>query len=340
MHIKPYKDIVLEAAAELKQYQNKEKLLINTRFPWLEGLKAGDIVLLGGPSFTGKTYLLNDIKDDVMSIEMNPAAGKFIWLSNSLEMTNLNNLIRDFAKLLSKSKKDILTTHFNEMEREMVNRQVAEKSDGRYYVNEESFTPAEFDTEVRKFLDAHTDAECIFIDMDHIRLIKGSNKKAAIDDLLEIQNVLKKEYSNVVFIDLSQFNRNIKERAEEKSERARIQSLDFSDSDAPFTYADFVIGINMPIMSGIEQYRLVSPKYYDYLTDHFGDFNTKGTKVSFRAHGRIFYEVLKSRFVDGFNAKNLFIAQIGEDVVEDAPPPKAKPKFKEDVIELPFNNNK
>jgi len=337
MQIKPYGQVVKEAAAELKQYQSGEKLLINTRFPWLEGLKPGDIVLLGGPSFTGKTYLLNDIKDDVMNIDLNPAADKFIWLSNSLEMTNLNNLIRDFAKLLSKSKKDILTQHFNDMEKDMVNRQVAEKSDGRYFINEESFTPAEFNIEIRKFLDQHKKAECVFIDMDHIRLIKGSNKKAAIDELLEIQNVLKKEYPNVVFIDLSQFNRNIKERGEDKSEKARVQSLDFSDSDAPFTYADFVIGINMPISSGIDQYRLVSPKFYSYLTEHFGDINTKGTKVSFKTHARIFYEVLKSRFVDGFNAKNLFITQLEADIEEEAPAAKTKPKFKEDTITLPFN---
>jgi len=224
------------------------------------------------------------------------------------------------------------------MEREMVNRQVAEKSDGRYYVNEESFTPAEFDTKIRAFVEAHSDAECIFIDTDHLRFTKGSNKKVAIDELMEIQNVIKKVYPNVVFIDISQFNRDIIGRAEDKSEKSKIQRSDFADSDVAFTVADFVIGINMPIMSGIEQYRLVSPKFYDYLTDHFGDFNTKGTKVSFRAHGRIFYEVLKSRFVDGFNAKNLFITQIGEDVVDDTPPPKAKPKFKEDVIELPFKN--
>ena len=216
MNIKPYREVVKEAAAELKQYQNKEKLLINTRFPWLEGLKPGDIVLLGGPSFTGKTFLLNDIKDDIMNIDLNPAADKFIWLSNSLEMTNLNNLIRDFAKLLNKPKKEILTNTFDEMETTMVRRLVSQKSDGSYYVNEESFTPPEFDTKVRAFIEAHSEAECIFIDLDHLRFTKGSNKKAAIDEIMEIQNVIKKAYHNVVFIDISQFNRDIIGRAEDK----------------------------------------------------------------------------------------------------------------------------
>jgi len=338
MQIKPYGQVVKEAAAELKAYQNKEKLLINTRLPWLEGLKPGDIVLLGGPSFTGKTYLLNDIKDDVMNIDLNPAADKFIWLSNSLEMTNLNNLINDIAKYIHKSKKEILTTHFDDMEKGMVNRLVSLKSDGRYYVNEDTFTPAEFETKIRAFIEAHSDAECIFIDTDHLRFTKGSNKKAVIDELMEIQNVLKKAYPNVVFIDISQFNRDIIGRADDKSEKAKIQRSDFADSDVAFTVSDFVIGINMPVISGIEQYRLVSPKFHDYLTDHFADFNTKGTKVSFKTHARIFYEVLKSRFVDGFNAKNLFITLIGEDVAEEAPAAKTKPKFKEDTITLPFKN--
>jgi hypothetical protein len=93
----------------------------------------------------------------------------------------------------------------------------------------------------------------------------------------------------------------------------------------------------MPVSSGIDQYRLVSPKFYNYLTEHFGDFNTKGTKVSFKTHARIFYEVLKSRFVDGFNAKNLFITQLEADI-EEAPAAKTKPKFKEETITLPFKD--
>jgi len=158
---------------------------------------------------------------------------------------------------------------------------------------------------------------------------------------MEYQNTLKKAFPNVIFIDLMQFNREIIGRAADKSELAKVQRLDFSDTDTAFTTADFVIGINTPFAMGIEQYRLVSPSFYDYLALHFGEFNTKGTKVSFKTHGRIFYEVLKSRFVDGFNAKNLFITQIEADPIDipnKTADKKAKPSFKEDTITLPFNN--
>ena len=335
--MKSYKSILVETSKELYAYQNEDKKLIKTRYPWLEGLKPGDIVLIGGPSFTGKTYLLNEIKADIMSTEYNPMAAGYVWLANSLEMTNLNNLIIDFSKLLHKSKKDILTQKFNDMEKSMVKSFVKYKADGRYFVNEESFTIDEFDTKIRGFIESHINAECIFIDIDHLRFLKGSNKKSAIDDFMELQNILKKEYSNLVFINLSQFNRDIIGRAEEKSERAKIQRSDFADSDVGFTVADFVVGINTPFAMGIDNYRLVSPSFYDYLMEHFGDFNAKGNKVSFKTHGRIFYEVQKSRFVDGFNAKNLFITQLELDPIDEVAK-KEKPKFKEEVINLPFKD--
>lgn len=341
MTIKPYGQAYKEATFELGQYQKGDKLLIDTRFPMLEGLKVGDIVLIGGPSFAGKTFFLNDIKDDVMNVDLNPRAGNYVWLSNSLEMTNLNTLLRDLSKALNKPKKDILTQQFNEMERNIASSIRKSKSDGRFYINEETFGSHEFDTKIREFLEEHKDKDAVVIDIDHLRFIKAQNKKSGIDEVMEYQNTLKKAFPNVIFIDLMQFNREIIGRAADKSELAKVQRLDFSDTDTAFTTADFVIGINTPFALGIEQYRLVSPSFYDYLTDHFGEFNSKGTKVSFKTHGRIFYEVLKSRFVDGFNAKNLFIKQIESDPIDvpnkvAAADKKAKPSFKDDVINLPF----
>lgn len=341
MNIKPYSQALKEAAKELGLYQKGDKLLINTRFPMLEGLKVGDIVLIGGPSFTGKTFFLNNIKDDIMDVDLNPRASNYVWLSNSLEMTNLNVLLRDLSKALNKPKKDILTQQFNEMERNIAAAIRKQKSDGRFYINEETFGSHEFDTKIREFLEEHKDKDAVVIDIDHLRFIKAQNKKSGIDEVMEYQNTLKKAFPNVIFIDLMQFNREIIGRAADKSELAKVQRLDFSDTDTAFTTADFVIGINTPFALGIEQYRLVSPSFYDYLTEHFGEFNSKSTKVSFKTHGRIFYEVLKSRFVDGFNAKNLFITQIEADPIDipisKTAEKKGKPSFKDDsVINLPF----
>jgi hypothetical protein len=88
---------------------------------------------------------------------------------------------------------------------------------------------------------------------------------------------------------------------------------DLYQSDALFQVSDVVACLSTPYKLGVEQYRLVSPYYYDHLAEHYGDFNKAGTKVSFLTYGRVFIEILKNRFADGFGTKDLFIKVIEED---------------------------
>lgn len=338
MIIKQYSKVVGKTLVEIGQYQKGEKLIINTGKPWYDGLITGNIITIGGGSFVGKTIELNELRDNIMDKRYNIHADEFVWLSNSLEMTQLMNTLNDLTRLLHVSKKQILTQEFDETQKNYVAGYFKSKKDGRFYLNEEAMPPDEFREGVVKFLEEHKDKKAVFIDIDHVRFIKGSNKKQSIDAVFEIQNELKRSYDNVVFINVAQFNRESFGRVEEKSERMRIQRNDFADTDVAFTVSDFVIGLVSPYQLGIESYRLVSPTYYDYLVEHFGEFNAKRTKVSLQTYGRIFVEVLKGRFADGYNSKNLFIKVIQEDnrPIEErqAQQRERVPKFKEEVEEI------
>jgi len=257
-------------------------------------------------------------------------------------MTILMNTLRDLSFKLGKPKKEILLTHFEEHEKLLVKQYYVEQSDGRFFINEEPPTPEEFREEVGKFLEEYKDKDLVVVDFDHTALAKGKNKKEVMDAIYQIQNEFKKTYPNVLFVNVSQFNRESLSRVEDKSEAMKPRRSDLYQSDELFQVSDVVICLSIPYKLGIENYRSVSPSFYEYLGDHFGDFNSKRTKVSFKTYGRIFYEVMKNRFAEGITFKDTFIEVIEEDTrpPQEQQPTKAepkKPKFEEeDTIILPF----
>ena len=290
MIIKPYIEVVKDTAADIKSYQVGEKIIVKTNKPYLDefGITSSSVVVIAGPSFTGKTMELEELKANIMSDEVNLKANNFVWLSNSLEMTNMARLAKEYIKSIA---------------------------DNRFYINETPPTPEEFIDSCRQFLSEHTDKDLVVIDYDHSALTRAKtlSKKMAMDDLYEGVNELKKEFKNSLFIFISQFNRESLSRIAEKDNNMRAQRSDLYQSDALFQVADVVYALQVPHKVGVDQYRLVMPKYYEHLTEHFGDFNKDRTKVSFKTYGRIFIEVLKNRFAEGFVFRDLFVKQVEDE---------------------------
>jgi len=317
MNVIPYKTVVKSTAKDIKSYQAGEKIIIRTNKPYLDdfGITSSSVLVIAGPSFTGKTMELEELKANIMSEEVNVKAQNFVWLSNSLEMTNMATLLRGLSARLNLPKKEILSREFTESEAEEANRYMQEISDDRFYINEDPPTPEEFITNCEEFLQQHTDKDLVIIDYDHSALTKAKStiKKTAMDDLYEGINFLKKKYKNSLFILISQFNRESLSRIGEKDNNMRAQRSDLYQSDALFQVADIVYALQVPHKVGVDQYRLVIPKYYEHLTEHFGEFNKDRTKVSFKTYGRIFIEVLKNRFAEGFVFRDLFVKQIEDE---------------------------
>ena len=317
MIIKPYIEVVKDTAADIKSYQVGEKIIVKTNKPYLDefGITSSSVVVIAGPSFTGKTMELEELKANIMSDEVNLKAKNFVWLSNSLEMTNMATLLRGLSAHLDLPKKEILSREFTETEARLAKEYIKSIADSRFYINETPPTPEEFIDSCRQFLSEHTDKDLVIIDYDHSALTRAKtlSKKMAMDDLYEGVNELKKEFKNSLFIFISQFNRESLSRIAEKDNNMRAQRSDLYQSDALFQVADVVYALQVPHKVGVDQYRLVMPKYYEHLTEHFGDFNKDRTKVSFKTYGRIFIEVLKNRFADGFVFRDLFVKQVEDE---------------------------
>src|SRR5690606_22369672 len=158
-------------------------------------------------------------------------------------------------------------------------------------------TPSEFYASVSEFLEEHKDRDAVFIALDHGLLMSGSDKQSVLEQLSENINQLKRRYDNVYFILLSQNNRGLLGRAVEKNNAAAPNASDVFGSSFLDQLCSFNIILYNPFKLGISQYMKVNPSRYEYLSEHFGEEDSKG-RVSFETEGKIFAHVVKARESD------------------------------------------
>jgi hypothetical protein len=302
MPIKPLKEVLTESLVTLNQYQTGQVKQIKTNRPWLDaqgGITPKNFITIFGASFSGKSTELENMKMDIMDIDINPEASNYAWISNSFEMTNFATTLRDIKKLTKKQFKEILSQPFTDEEKEVLKRYKETKFDGRFFVNQIPLSAEEFLKETKDFLEQNKDKSLIVLDLDHAGLLraKNDNKKLAVDDMVEGLNMLKNTYSNFVVLLLAQANRSVLTRVKEKSNESRLRRDDIYLSDVLFHTSDYVIGLQNASYLGIEQYCLIKPDKYPHLSHRFTEENKHG-KVSLYTENCIFVEVLKDRSAD------------------------------------------
>jgi replicative DNA helicase len=330
--IKPLKEVADKDFKTLNRYQKGKIQPIRTGREWLDsvfgGLIPGDITTIAGASGGGKSFEEQRLKNFIMSPENNEKANDYVWLSYSLEMRYLSTIIRDVKELTGKSKRNILTQEFTDEEKKLVEDYYKSRTDGRFFIEEEVIEPNEFRRGLTEFLEAHKDKAAVFVSIDHIALVKGSEKKGAVDATVEIINELRKVYKNTYWIILTQLNREIEKRIQEKSILAKPVRGDIFQSDTMYHISDYLYVSHNPYALGIKDFLKVNVKQYDYLINHFSEI--KDGKGSFATLGKIFYIVLKQR-EGGVVFKNIFI----EDINEVDKTIYEEPKPQELVMETP-----
>lgn len=302
MPIEPLKKVLTESLVTLKQYQSGEIKQIKTNRPWLDaqgGITPKTFITIFGASFSGKSTELENLKMDIMDVNINPEAVDYVWVSNSFEMTNFATTLRDIKKLTKKGFKEILNETFTDEEKEVLKKYRDTKFDGRFFVNQVPLSSEDFLRETEDFLKANTDKKLVMLDLDHAGLLKAKNdnKKLAIDDMVEGLNFLKNSYHNFAVALLTQANRSVLSRLKEKSNESRLRRDDIYMSDTLYHISDFVYGLQNANYLGLEQYGLVKPEKYPHLKHRFSEQNKHG-RVSLYTEGCIFVDVLKDRSAD------------------------------------------
>jgi len=301
-----------EAFTYLKKLQNG-KHIIKTGQDFIDchidGLLPSDVIVYAANSGVGKTKLLFDTLDLILDEKVNKQAKDIVSLEYSLEMKFLNRILRDAHKRTGKKKSEILQEEFTEEEQIIIKRYYEGLQDNRRFVCEESITTDEFYKMSSDFCKLNEDKEAIIISLDHVLLLKKENKtEDPLEALTAYINQLRKEFNNVYFILLSQFNRssfsNISDKSNDMMPRA---SMIYGSSHFEFLSA-YIIGIIDPFKLGVIDYLKVKKDRYDWLDEYMGEEDKKG-KVSFHTAGNMFYFVLKTRESDN-PYKNLFIREL------------------------------
>lgn len=299
--IRKAKHLVDKAVEQIRKYQRGEDTPIKTRFTHfnnnsLGGIFKGMIITIAGVSGSGKTYVLQQIENDIFNPKLNPDCGDYVLLRCNWEMTVFKLLLRKLKNTLHKTMKSILFNVPEGEERESF-KQVCdtERSDNVYYL-EEPCDPTTWYENVKEFILEHKAKKQIVVSIDHIALVRDllGSKKKAMDELVENINSLKKEFTNVSFLIVSQMNRDIEGRVDVR--HLAPKRSDLYNTDTLFQISDIVLVIHNPYKIGHEKYMVVAPSRYPYLIPHMDKPNNKRT--NFLTRNLIFWHYLKIREIE------------------------------------------
>lgn len=301
-----------QAFKDLHSIQKGRKHLLKTGEPMIDShvgcLLVGDVVVISASPGDGKTHTLHNIIEQVLSKEVNSNADNIVSLEFNLELRMLNIILRKTHERLGKKKSEILFNTFTKEEAEKVKKYYEELQDGRRFIVQEPVTPLEFYEEVKVFAEQHKDKDAILISVDHLLLLRGSDKQKVLEDISEYVNLLKLQFNNLYFILLSQNNRTAYSNIKEKSNDMRPTNSWIYGSSFMEQLASYIIIQANPFKKGILEYLSVYPDRYDYLQEYQTDINSKG-KCSFHTATNIFFFVTKMRDSDDFS-KDLFIKKM------------------------------
>lgn len=301
MAIRKLGDLAKESFQYLKKLQDGKEQLVKTGYSCIDehlgGLLKGSTVSLSALSGHGKSEMLFRLRENVLNTDINPNADNFVWLNYNLEVKIFNVLLRGLQRKLRKKKQRIMFDQFSEEEKVIVKKYYKGLEDNRQFVCQNAVTAEEFYEQTYAFLTEHRDKEGCFISFDHVALIGDKNTSEGIEKLIGYINKLKLEFESTYFFPISQLNRKILERVDEKSNRSSPNAGDIYQSSTIDFIADYNIIIFNAYKVGIEQFLKVNPDRYDYLSQHFGEEDSKG-RVSFNTMGKLFYKVIKTRETD------------------------------------------
>lgn len=295
--IKRSADLIKEASKKISNLQKGIEVPVRSRYEHLNdnllgGFYNGTITTIAALSGFGKTTILKHIEDDMFNRELNPHCDEIVLLKCNYEMTVFNLLLRRLKEGLKKKMKSILTTEFTEVEQANYEDIVVKESNPNIYYIEKPLLPLEWYETVRDFIIEHGDKKSIAITTDHLGLTKDSgNKRQAMDEVLEYENSLKKEFSNVFFINLSQMNRELEARTDVKQMQPKASDL-FNSSNIMFI-SDLVLIIHNPFKLGIGKYMLFQPSRYPHLKEFMHDPNRDNT--NFATKNAIMWHYIKIR---------------------------------------------
>lgn len=301
---KKYSERVKEAVDYILDVREGKIVPVKTGRPWLDDvfpLLNRSVVTIGAGSGVGKSYELMRLMDNVLNKEINPSADNFAWLNFSLEMKVESLALRSLSKDMKVRKTEILYGDLSDEQLEEFDKLTLQmEEDDRTYIIQDPTSPQQFREDCEDFLEVHKDKESVFISLDHIALFgsdSGENRNQTIENAVMHINDIKLKYHNVIFIILTQLNRDREKRLMDKNIMSQPKSSDLYYSEFIFQVSDYVYIMVNAMKDKLTEYSYVIAEMYPHLEDYFLEIDKKG-RTSLETIGVIYYHILKFRDAD------------------------------------------
>jgi replicative DNA helicase len=280
-------EAIRQANEKIKKAMLEEHPGLLSRWPKLNDavggcFRFGEITAINGASGSGKSFILNMLREDFSNMELNHYPHKFKILSFSFEMSAADEMIRTFSSRLKTSYSTLLSSKqkiTQEYYEQIVQTSESVNNDIIYYV-ETSGHREQIKQTVENFHNCYPKHELI-ITFDHSLLAEYLDEQNEVDLINRISRLalyLKKTYGAMVII-LGQLNTEI-----EKSERILNadlhypRKLDIHSGKSIYMACDTVIAIHRPEKLGIKIYGPDRFPTKDLVAWHFLKSRLTGTE--------------------------------------------------------------
>lgn len=308
-----------ETVKLLSAYQHKEITPLSSGIDHLDkmclgGLYPDLIVAIGARSANGKSYTLNRIRKSILS---NPDDIGVLFYN--LEMPFLSLLLIELKKELGKPLKYLMNNPPTAEELPYYKNVTNQFRDPRLTKIDRTMSPEDFYRCTKTYIEKNLHRKQIFVLLDHIGIISGTNKVESIHQTMEYINMLKLEYPRkLTFIVLCQLNRSVEEKMKPGVNplNRRLSSSDIYSSDSILFFADIVMGQIIPQIFNLKEFCSVRRDKYPHLEEHvyYEDIMSPKDYVRLNPDNRVYYDYLKVRLEDG--ESRLYCEIISKEVEE------------------------
>ena len=227
----------------------------------IDGIEWNSTLTIGGRPSVGKSAYSDCLVEGAFTNNLGEnGLPDFELLDFNWELSAKVMLIRRLSAALKKTYKHIISADNNELSDEEL-QDVMDVFHERYdklpvTFCEEPLSTKEFADTVKRFCDSRK-GKNVLVRVDHTLLTRQSaSENSQVQMLLNLlmeANVIKKNYP-VIFMFLTQINRDIEDRQEDGTDRAFPRQGDVYGGDASAMFSETILLLNKPAKYGITYY--------------------------------------------------------------------------------------
>jgi archaellum biogenesis ATPase FlaH len=320
----------LEAHIDIIRLQKDTSQTLKTGHKELDDNLIGGMnnkmIFIGSRPSMGKTHHCQSTIRNLLDLKVNPNPNIKLLRMN-LEMPTQALLLRELKNSLGRTMTDIVSREYSEEEKEKVKKVVSDFNDKKVTnfsraVEGESLRHLlkiflqkvdEQDELATRLLKANggtsTQKTKKIVLVDHLHIYSD---KSTIDNVLKICNEFKMSDPNLTFIFYFQFGRTLEDLWRDTKDK-KANPLNFLPNsshiyltDLLMQYADIVMGMVIPQVVDLEEYASINKERNLHLSEHFTEEVDQNSFARLKGRNRIYYNFIKIRMIDSFDAPRLF----------------------------------